>query len=43
MGNFSTTMRNSLILVVGTRGRRLIFGGMAAYALAHCNCQGAVS
>jgi raffinose/stachyose/melibiose transport system permease protein len=33
-GNFSTTMRNSLILVLGTVAGVLIFGGAAAYSLA---------
>jgi len=33
-GNFSTTVRNSLIIVTGTVSGVLLFGGMAAYSLA---------
>lgn len=39
-GNFSTTMRNSLILVVGTVTCVLVLGGLAAYSLARLNPPG---
>jgi raffinose/stachyose/melibiose transport system permease protein len=40
VGNFSTTTRNSLILVVGGVTGVLTLGGMAAYALARLNVPG---
>ncbi len=40
IGNFSTTTRNSLILVVGTVTSVLALGGMAAYALARLKLPG---
>ena len=40
VGNFSTTTRNSLILVVGTVSSVLLLGGMAAYALARLKLPG---
>jgi raffinose/stachyose/melibiose transport system permease protein len=40
IGNFATTTRNSLILVVGAVTGVLFLGGMAAYALARLNLPG---
>lgn len=40
LGNFSTTTRNSAILVVGTVAGVLVFGGMAAYSLARLKMPG---
>jgi len=40
VGNFSTTTRNSAILVVGTVFLVLLLGGMAAYALARLKLPG---
>lgn len=40
IGNFSTTTRNSLILVVGAVAGVLTLGGMAAYSLARLNLPG---
>lgn len=40
VGNFSTTTRNSGILVAGTVVLVLLFGGMAAYSLARLNVAG---
>lgn len=40
VGNFSTTTRNSLILVVGTVAGVLALGGMAAYSLARLRLPG---
>lgn len=40
-GNFSTTVRNSAILVVGTVAGVLVLGGMAAYSLARLKTGGA--
>lgn len=40
VGNFSTTTRNSGILVVGTVAGVLILGGMAAYSLSKLNLPG---
>lgn len=40
IGNFATTTRNSLLLVVGTVVGVLSLGGMAAYALARLNLPG---
>ena len=40
VGNFSTTMRNSLILVVGTVAGVITLGGMAAYSLARLQLPG---
>jgi raffinose/stachyose/melibiose transport system permease protein len=40
IGNFSTTTRNSLILVVGTVAGVLTLAGLAAYALARLNLPG---
>lgn len=39
-GNFSTTIRNSAILVVGTVAGVLVFGGMAAYSLSRLKMRG---
>ena len=36
-GNFATTMGNSIIYVVATIAAELVFGGLAAYALARKN------
>jgi raffinose/stachyose/melibiose transport system permease protein len=41
VGKFSTTTRNSAILVVGTVAGVLAFGGMAAYSLSKLNLPGA--
>ena len=40
IGNFSTTTRNSVILVVGTVSGVLFLGGMAAYSLARLRLAG---
>jgi raffinose/stachyose/melibiose transport system permease protein len=40
VGNFSTTTRNSAILVIGTVAGVLLFGGMAAYSLAKLDMPG---
>ncbi len=40
IGQFSTTVGNTLILVVGTVAGILVFGGMAAYSLARLNIPG---
>ena len=40
-GNFSTTVRNSVILVLGTVSSVLVLGGLAAYSLARLNPPGA--
>lgn len=37
IGNFSTTLRNTLIIVTGTVTGILFFGGMAAYSIAKLN------
>ena len=41
-GNFSTTTRNSVILVTGTVTGTLFFSGMAAYSLAKLNLPGSM-
>ena len=40
VGNFATTTRNSVILVVSTVAGVLVFGGLAAYSLARLNPPG---
>lgn len=40
-GNFARTMRNSLILVIGTVAGVLLLGGLVAYSLARLNTPGA--
>lgn len=40
IGNFSTTLRNSSILVVGTLSGVLLLGGMAAYSMARLKLPG---
>lgn len=40
-GNFARTMRNSVVLVVGTVSLVLLFGGLAAYSLARLKPPGA--
>lgn len=40
VGNFSTTTRNSAILVIGTVAGVLVLGGMAAYSLAKLDMPG---
>jgi len=41
IGNFATTLGNTLILVTGTVVGALLFGGMAAYSLAKLKLRGA--
>jgi raffinose/stachyose/melibiose transport system permease protein len=41
VGNFSTTVPNTLILVAGTVAGILVLGGMAAYSIAKLNMPGA--
>ena len=40
-GNFSTTVRNSVVLVLGTVSSVLVLGGLAAYSLARLDPPGA--
>lgn len=40
-GKFSTTMRNSVLFVIGTVASVLVLGGLAAYSLARLNPPGA--
>jgi raffinose/stachyose/melibiose transport system permease protein len=40
-GNFSTTMRNSVLFVIGTVASVLVLGGLAAYSLARLKPPGA--